>query len=107
MRKTAKKRKVHNLEIFFTDEKDILKLAKSEDLNEIVMKESLVAIKDAIKNKSETADIVNITNLNCIVSIKKEDFGKVLDTLVNYYQNKEEYLTCSSIIKLKKKYEKV
>ena len=107
MRKTAKKRKVHNLEIFFTDEKDILKLAKSEDLNEIVMKESLAAIKDAIKNKSETADIVNIVNLDCIVSIKKNDFGNVLDTLVEYYQTKEEYLTCSSIIKLKKKYEKI
>jgi hypothetical protein len=107
MRKTVKKRKIHNLEIFFTDEKDILKLAKSEDLNEIVMKESLVAIKDAIKNKSETADIVNISNLDCIVSIKKEDFGKVLDTLVEYYQGKEEYLICSSIVKLKKKYEKI
>ena len=69
MRKTAKKRKVHNLEIFFTDEKDILKLAKSEDLNEIVMKESLVAIKDAIKNKVLGMDhnLINITSklINC------------------------------------------
>ena len=71
------------------------------------MKESLSAIKDAIRNKNETADIVNVINLNCGVSIKKEDFGTALDSIIAYHQNKEEYLICSSILKLKKKYEKI
>jgi hypothetical protein len=105
--KTLKKREPHNIELLFDNKKDLLNLSKSDDFIKIVMKETLVSITDAIKSKKETAEIVNIINLDCTVIIKQKEFKNMLDNLVKYYEGKEEYETCISINKLKKKYEKI
>jgi hypothetical protein len=106
-RKTLKKREPHNIELLFNNKEDLLNLSKSEEFIKIVMKETLASLTDAIKSKKETAEIVNIINLDCTVTIKQKDFKDMLDNLIKYYEEKEEYEVCVSINKLKKKYEKI
>jgi hypothetical protein len=51
--------------------------------------------------------ILNVVNFNYILIINKTQFKDILNTILKFYEEQEEYLECKEITKLIKKYGKL
>jgi hypothetical protein len=67
----------------------------------LLLENSLAALKQSIrKNKSECV-LFDVTNLNLKVIIKKSNYKNLLNQILKYYEQIEDYQMCSEIVKLK------
>lgn len=72
-------------------------LVKSESLRDLVIRETPLAIKLAIKNRLSFATIFEINNTNNFVEIHKRDWIPALESCIAYYVDKENYEECTKI----------
>lgn len=107
MAKAIEVRKPINIELIINKHEELEELKKSDKFNSFVFNEVLASIKDAIKNKSNEAKILNIVNMNYVLSIDKKEFKLVLMNMLEFYEKIEEYMVCKDINKLLKKVQKL
>jgi hypothetical protein len=78
-------------EFFFTDDRDY----------ELIYDNTYKCIEKAIDNKEKIAILVVIKFKNkineVIMESKFEDFPKILNTCLNYFENTEDYKKCNEI----------
>jgi uncharacterized protein (DUF4213/DUF364 family) len=72
-----------------------------------VFEKVLTSIKDAIKNKLNEAKVLNVINFNYSLIVNKSQYKDVLNSILRFYEEQEEYLKCKEITKIIKKYEKL
>jgi hypothetical protein len=82
---------------------DIINLASKKEFVDFVLKDSLKAIDDAIENNLDKVELFNILNLSLIIKLEKSKFKSVLERIMQYYADKEDYDKCIEIQSLIKK----
>lgn len=80
-------------------------LVSSEQLKELVYKETPLAIEEAIKHKSQYATIFEINNTGHYVEIPKKDWVSALNACIADNVAKEDYKQCARLNELVQKIE--
>lgn len=75
-------------------------LVSSEQLKQLVYKETPLAIEEAIKHKSQYATIFEINNSGHYVEIHKTDWVDALNACITDLVAKEDYKECARINEL-------
>ena len=88
------------IELIYDNKEDLLKLAKKSEFCEFILKDSLKAIKRAIKYKLKKVNLFNVLNLSVIIELDKSQYKSVLTRVEQHYANIENYEECSKIKKL-------
>ena len=99
----TKKREVTNIELSYRNREDIINLASKKEFVDFVLKDSLKAIGDAIENNLDKVELFNILNLSLIIKLENSNFKLVLELIIQYYADKEDYDKCIEIQSLIKK----
>ena len=100
MEKKTKKKKITNIEISYSNKRELKELSNKEEFRDIIMKDSFMAIKDAIKNNYTTIELFNIVNLSIIIKLSSLYFPTALKRISNYFEENEEYEKCAEIKQL-------
>lgn len=107
MAKTIKQYIPPNIELVIYEQEQINLLKESIEFKTFVFEKVLTSIKDAIKNKLNEAKVLNVINFNYSLIINKSQYKDVLNSILKFYEEQEEYLKCKEITKIIKKYEKL
>jgi hypothetical protein len=107
MARTVKQYEPPNIELVIQEQEQITLLKESVEFKTFIFEQVLTAIKDAIKNKLNEAKVLNVINFNYSLTITKSQFKDVLNNILKFNEEQEEYLKCKDITKLIKKYEKL
>jgi len=100
MEKKTKKKKITNIEISYSNKRELKELSNKEEFRGIIMRDSFRAIKDAIKNNYTTIELFNIVNLSIIIKLSSLYFPTALKRISNYFEKNEEYEKCAEIKQL-------
>ena len=100
MEKKTKKKKITNIEISYSNKRELKELSNKEEFRGIIMRDSFRAIKDAIKNNYTTIELFNIVNLSIIIILSSLYFPTALKRISNYFEENEEYEKCAEIKQL-------
>jgi hypothetical protein len=101
--KTKKERKPVSISLKIDTYADLQALTESAAFKLFIFDKTLAAIKTAIRGKKNEITLFNIVNFNYLLSIDKTDFKKVLENIVQFYIEQEEYEKCKEVDKLIKK----
>ena len=96
-------REIPKIEISYDTRKDLQELPNNYKFVKYILENTLSSIESGIKNKSDKIELYDVINLSLIIELKRENFTKVLTTISDFYQEKEDYEMCARIQKLKKK----
>jgi hypothetical protein len=107
MAKTVKNYTPPNINLVIYEQEQIQTLKESVQFKTFIFEQVLTAIKDAIKNKLNEAKVLNVVNFNYSLTITKSQFKDILNNILKFNEEQEEYLKCKDITKLIKKYEKL
>jgi hypothetical protein len=69
-------------------------------VRDVVMSELVDAVKDGIKRRRRNISLFVINDSNYIVGLDKKQWKPSLESALKYYEIREEYTTCSEIVKL-------
>ena len=97
------KKEILSLEILYEFKEELDTLLEDEDFHQLILDEAFKVISEAAQNKSGEAKIAYISNLGSSVLVHKNNFKEVLDTVLKFYEKKEDYDKCCEIVKLKDK----
>tara|TARA_R100001509_G_scaffold117657_1_gene72286 strand:+ start:163 stop:483 length:321 start_codon:yes stop_codon:yes gene_type:complete len=97
MEKETKKRKITNIEISYSNKRELKELSNKEEFQNIIMRDSFKAIKEAIKNNLKTVELFNIVNLSIIIKISSLYYPSALKKISKYFEGNEEYEKCAEI----------
>tara|TARA_R110001592_G_scaffold56587_3_gene172454 strand:- start:251 stop:571 length:321 start_codon:yes stop_codon:yes gene_type:complete len=97
---TETKTKTTLIEIVYNDSSDLKKLASKEEFVRFIIKDSLESIKNALKYGDDVVELFNIFNLSLTVELKRSNFKNVLNNIIKYYIEDEDYEMCNKIKEL-------
>ena len=100
MENKTKKRKITNIEISYSTKRELKELSNKEEFQNIIMRDSFKAIKEAIKNDKTTVELFNIVNLSVIIKLSSLYYPSALKKISNYFEEYEEYEKCAEIKQL-------
>jgi hypothetical protein len=98
-----KKKEILSLEILYDYKEELDVLLDDEDFHQVILDEALKVITEAIEEETKEARIAYISNLSSSLLVHKDNFKEVLNTILKFYEKKEDYAKCSEIVKLKSK----
>jgi hypothetical protein len=98
--------KAPTIKLLSTDSKDFSELLKQKIFVDYVKENSYKAIKKAISNNLDKAELFRIDNLSLVLELDKSQFVSALNSIIEYYSFIEDYDTCIKITSLISKYEK-
>jgi hypothetical protein len=64
------------------------------EIREIVIEETIVAIKEGIKKKKKSISLFEIAGSNCYIELEKQNWKSSLENALEHYIVKEEYDKC-------------
>jgi hypothetical protein len=100
MEEKIKKRKITSIEISYSNKRELKELSNKEEFQNIIMRDSFKAIKEAIKNDSTTVELFHIINLSIIIKLSYFYYPSALKKISNYFEEYEEYEKCAEIKQL-------
>lgn len=69
-------------------------LTEIPGLKEVIIEETVLAIKEGIKKKKKSIPIFEIAGSDCYVEIEKNNWKSSLENAINYYVEHEDYDKC-------------
>ena len=99
--KKKKEREVLSIEILYDFKDELDDLVKSEDFNQLLLDEAIITIANALDKDRKSTRVFYVPNLECSVVLEKRNFGKVLSTAIDFYENQEDYTKCAKLVTLK------
>lgn len=82
---------------------DHSQLNASVDFKKYVYEETLKALSFAIKHNKTKCTPFKIGEIDTLVSISKEKFVPVIDSIISFYEKQENFKKCDELVKLKGK----
>lgn len=70
-------------------------LTEVPEVIQVVIDETVVAIKEGIAKKKKTINLFEVTNSEYYIELKKEQWKSSLEKALEYYLEKEEYERCA------------
>ena len=101
----SKKKETTNLEIIYNSSEDLKKLSTREGFKQFILEDSFKTIEMALKNDLDKVELFNLFNLSLVVILKKSNYKDVLNNILEYYIDGEDYEKCSLIKNIITKYE--
>jgi len=90
-------KKITNIEIVYGDKEDLVELASKEQFIQFILEDSLASITRAIEENLEKVELFNILNMSLIVELDKSKYKTVLQRIIDYYIQDEDYDKCAEI----------
>lgn len=87
----------------YGEKEELDSLVNDEDFITFILNESLAAIKQAIKNNEKEFCLLEISNLECKLIVKRKDFKKILEKIIEKFASSENYEGCKEISDIIKK----
>ena len=106
MEEDTVKRKIKQIQISYSNKRELKELSNKEEFRNIIMKNSFESIKEAIKNKWTTVELFDIVNLSIIIKLSSLYFPSALKKISKYFEENEEYEKCAEITNILKNLEK-
>jgi hypothetical protein len=69
-------------------------LTEVPGLKEVVIEETVLAIKEGIRKKKKSTPIFEIAGSNCYLEIEKDKWKLSLENAIEYYVEREDYNKC-------------
>ena len=69
-------------------------LVEVPGLKEVIIEETVLAIKEGIKKKKKSIPIFEIAGSDCYLEIEKDKWKSSLENVLNYYIEREDYDRC-------------
>ena len=69
-------------------------LTRVPELTEIVIEETISAIKEGIKKNKKSIPLFEIAGSDCYIELEKNNWKSSLENAIEYYIEKEEYSKC-------------
>lgn len=70
-------------------------LTEVPEVIQVVIDETVVAIKEGIAKKKKSINLFEVTNSDYYIELKKEQWKSSLEKALEYYLEKEEYERCA------------
>ena len=99
------KEEATNLEIIYNCSEDLNQLSTKEEFKQFILEDSFKTIKRALKNNLDKVELFNLFNLSLVVELERKNYKDVLNNILEYHINEENYEKCSLINKIINKYE--
>ena len=99
------KEEATNLEIIYNNSEDLNQLSTKEEFKQFILEDSFKTIEMALKNNLNKVELFNLFNLSLVVILKKSNYKDVLNNILEYYIEEEDYEKCSLIKNIITKYE--
>jgi hypothetical protein len=64
------------------------------EVKEVVIEEVIVAVREAIRRKKSSIELFEVANSDYYLELKKDQFKSSLETVLEYFVEKEEYDRC-------------
>ncbi len=100
-----KRKETTDLEIIYNNSEDLRVLSDREEFKQFILEDSFKTIEIALENNLDKVELFNIFNLSLIVELKKSSYKDVLNNIIKYYANEENYEKCLLINQVIDKYE--
>jgi hypothetical protein len=100
-KKTA--RVIPNLNIYPLDSAPVEAILHAEVLVELVHREVLPSIQQALQSKRATAILFQINSSDAYLELPKSEWQSAIDTSILHYSQKEKYEVCNELNMLKSK----
>ena len=88
------------IELVWDSKQDLIDLENNETFTNFILLKSYTAIEDAIEDNLDKVELFNIFNMSLIIELDKSNFNIVLNKILNYYIEIEDYEECEKIQKL-------
>jgi len=89
------------LEVYFEEEEDIkdkfYETLQSSEFQTIIKTEVLERISEAISLGRSELVLFRLVYYNLDLAVEKKDYKKLLNTILNIYEQEEDYLKCIEI----------
>lgn len=89
------------LEVYFEEEEDIkdkfYETLQSSEFQTIIKTEVLERISEAISLGRSELVLFRLVYYNLDLAVEKKDYRKLLNTILNIYEQEEDYLKCIEI----------
>ena len=76
---------------------DLDLLCSNKVFLDVVYKETISGVKDALNTKSKTAILFELNKSEHFIEIDKPQWKQALETCIDFYLQTEDYETCSNI----------
>ena len=96
-----KDRDILSIEIQYDYKDELKELVDSEKFNQLLLDEAIITIKNALDKDRKSTRIFYVPNIECSVVLEKRNFNKVLSKAIEFYEDQEDYVKCSELVKLK------
>ena len=106
MEEDTVKRKIKQIQISYSNKRELKELSNKEEFRNVIMKNSFESIKEAIKNKWTTVELFDIVNLSIIIKLSSLYFPSALKKISKHFEENEEYKKCAEITNILKNLEK-
>ena len=73
---------------------DYSKLTENDYIREVVIEETISAIKDGISKNKKSTSIFEIADSNYYIELERTEWKSALENVIQYYVDKEDYDTC-------------
>ena len=70
------------------------KLVEVPGLKEVIIEETVIAIREGIKKKKKSTPIFEIAGSDCYLEIEKDKWKSSLENAIEYYVEREDYDKC-------------
>jgi len=101
--KQVKSHRPIKLDISYSSREELQEFASNTEFNQFILENTLESLKYAInKNKTQCA-LFEVGDNDYKVVVKKPEYKTILDKVIKYFEDKEDYIKCDELVKLKEK----
>jgi hypothetical protein len=93
-------RKIPIVDLIYDQSSQLLDLVDQPKFSKEILKDAYRGVKYAIDNKLTRVELFNISNLSLLVIMDKKEYPKVLNKILPYFENLEDYDECIYIKKM-------
>lgn len=98
-----KKRLVPLFKVAIDPDTDYTQLVNMPDVEDAVMKEVVIAIKDGLHKRKRSISLFNVSYTQYSIEIEKSQWSIALEKAIKYHENRENYEKCAECRDLIKK----
>lgn len=95
--------KTHKPVVLRINSIDYDKINESKDFKDYIYNNTIKAIQFAINNNKKKVNTFQIGGIDTFVSLTKDKFAPVLDTMIKFYESQSKFEKCTELVKLKEK----
>ena len=91
------RRKIPILRVKAEPGADYSTLTELPEIRQIVLEETITAIKEGIEKHKTSTPLFEIADSDCYIELSKDKWKPTLEHLIDYYSEKEEYDKCIEV----------